>query len=146
MSHYNTHCNAHCNAQCNTADRPWHLRLHMNQSYHTHKWVMSRTQMCHVSHTPDSKDAGCITESCHIGVSHVTYEWVMSPMNESCPIRMSHVTHANVACLAHTKQQRRWVYEWFIPRMNVWCHIWMSHVTHINRLWHVTATECNATL
>ena len=33
-----------------------------------------------------------MNESCHIWMSHVTYEWVMSHMNESCHIWMSHVT------------------------------------------------------
>jgi len=35
----------------------------------------------------------CVYESCHIWMSHVTYEWVMSHMNKSCHIWMSHVTY-----------------------------------------------------
>jgi len=50
----------------------------------------------------------CVTshmnESCHIRMSHVTYEWVTSHMNESRHIWMSHViseqvtSHMNVSC------------------------------------------------
>ena len=55
-----------------------------------------------------------MNESCHMWMSHVTYEWVMSRMNESCQIWMSHVT-----------------YKW------VMSHLWMSHVTHTNQLFHI---------
>jgi len=48
-----------------------------------------------------------VNESCHIWMSHVAYEWVMSHMNESCCIWMSHVT-----------------YEWVMLHMNESCHIW----------------------
>jgi len=51
--------------------------------------------------------------SCHIWLSRVTYEWVMSHMNESRHIWMSHVT-----------------YEWVMSRMTESYHIWMSHVTY----------------
>ena len=42
-----------------------------------------------------------MNESCHIWMSHVTYEWVMSHTNESCYIWMSHVTHASHMRLLH---------------------------------------------
>jgi len=47
-----------------------------------------------------------MTELCHIWVSHVTYECVMSQTNKSCHIWMS-----NVAC------------EWVMSRTNESCHI-----------------------
>ena len=65
--------------------------------------------------------------SCHIWMSHVTYEWVMSYMNESCHICMSHTT-----------------YEWVMSIMNESCHIWMSHTTyewvmsHMNESCHIS--------
>ena len=58
-----------------------------------------------------------MNESCHIWMSHVTYERVMSHMNESCHIWMSHVkyesvmSHMNESCLT---------YKWVMSHMNVW--------------------------
>jgi len=72
-------------------------------------------------------------EACHIWMSHVTYEWVVSQMNESFHIWMSHVTyewvmsHMNESC--HIWMSRV-TYEWVISHMNEACHIWMSHVTY----------------
>jgi len=46
-----------------------------------------------------------MSDSCHIWMSHITYEWVMSHMNKSCEIWMSHVTyeqvisHMNESCI-----------------------------------------------
>jgi len=37
-----------------------------------------------------------MNESCHVWMSHVTYEWVMSRMNESC-----HISRADVPCAGH---------------------------------------------
>jgi len=119
---------------------------------------MSHTQMRHVSHTPDSKEAGCIKESCHIWMSHVIYEWVMSHMNESCQthkwvmshthptaktlgVCMSPVSHMNRSChtwMIHVTHMHKSchirmshvTYEWVMPHMNVSCHKWLSHVTH----------------
>jgi len=54
-----------------------------------------------------------VNESCHMWMSHVTCEWVMSHVNESCHMWMSHVT-----C------------EWVMSYMNESRHIWMSHVTY----------------
>jgi len=54
-----------------------------------------------------------MNESCHIGMSHVTYEWVMSHMNESCHKWTRHVT-----------------YEWVMSHVNESRHIWMSHVPY----------------
>ena len=71
-----------------------------------------------------------MNESCHIWMSHVTYEWVMSHMNESCHIWTSHVP-----------------FEWVMSQMNESCHIWTSHVTyewvmsHMNESRHGTYDE-----
>ena len=90
----------------------------MNESCHTHDWVMSHVWMRHVTH---------MNESCH------THEWVLSHvwmshvthLNKSCHtyesgmshIRMSHITHLNESC--HT-------YEWV-----------MNLDTHINESFHI---------
>ena len=65
---------------------------HMNESCHTHEWVMSHIWMSHVTH---------MNESCH------THEWVMSHT------WMSHVTHINESCHTH---------EWVMSHtwMNMW--------------------------
>ena len=85
----------------------------------------------------------------HVGMSHVTYEWVMSRMNESCHIftasspvaigiyhvLMSYATRRNESChvsMSHATylqhhlppQQVCHTYEWVMP------HVGMSHVTH----------------
>jgi len=113
--------------------------LHMNESCHTYKWVISLCEwvlshvwMCHVTHMNES----CYTYECvmsHMWVSHITvwmsfvthmnvsrhtYEWVMSH------IRMRHVTHMSESY--HRVNESCHTYEW------VTSHIWMSHVTHMN--------------
>jgi len=50
------------------------LMPRMNESCHTHKWVIS-----HMSHMDYSR---------HTRMSHVTYEWVISSMIESCHVWM----------------------------------------------------------
>jgi len=95
---------------------------HMNESYHTCKWVMS--------HTSDSvRYLGSYIP--HTNESFHTYDRVMSHMNGSCHthqilfdtlvrvfhIQICHVTRMNESCLT---------YEW------VMSHIWMSHVTHLS--------------
>jgi len=55
-----------------------------NESFYVHETVCWEIGIRHVTH---------MNESCHIWMSHVTYEWVMSHMNESCHIWMSHVTY-----------------------------------------------------
>jgi len=60
----------------------------------------------------------------HIWMSHVTYEWVTSHMNESCHMWMSPVT-----------------YEWVMSHMNEACHIWMSHVTYECVMSHVNESR-----
>jgi len=60
-----------------------------------------------------------MNESCHIWMSHATYEWVVSHMNESCHIWMSHATYECV--MSHIE--------------------WMSHVTYRNRGQYVDITD-----
>jgi len=71
-----------------------------------------------------------MNESCHIWMSHVTYEWVMLHMNESCHIWMSHVT-----------------YEWVMSNMNesltylslicaMTCAMTHSYVTWLTHMCH----------
>jgi len=87
----------------------WMRRVtHINESYHTYSWLMSRVWMSHVTHTLGTR------WQCHVQnvwMSHVAHR------NESCHTWTSRVTHMNESC--HTC-------EW------VMSHIWMSHVTHMN--------------
>ena len=101
MSHVWIYHVSHMNESCHT--HQWvmvHIWINhvtrMNQSCHTYEWVMVHIWMIHVTHN---------NESCH------TYEWVMSH------IWINHVTHMNESC--HT-------YQW------VMVHIWIYHVTHMN--------------
>jgi len=87
--------------------------LHMNSKFQClvtlmkyltfHKFIRD---MSHVNFYIKNSNCSCLitrmnclsvmshmNESCHIWMSHVTYEWVMSHMNESCHIWMSHVTY-----------------------------------------------------
>jgi len=106
-----------------------------------------------------------MNESCHIWMSHVTYEWIMSHMNESCHTWMSHVTyewvmpHINEPChawmshvtyewvMSHMNEScHTWMshmtYEWVMPHMNESCHTWMSHVTYRRVMSHIV-TDIN---
>jgi len=116
----------------------------------TYEWVIYVTCLCCTRVICMSH----MNESCHIWMSHVTYEWVMSHMNESCHIWMSHVTyewvmsHMNAACHIWMSQQHLKViyvtcvcctrvmmhvtYEWV---MNASCHTWMRHVTYEKVIW-----------
>jgi len=86
-------------------------------------------------------------ESCHIWMSHVTYEGVMSHMNESCHIWMSYVTYEWVTSHKTSNRQIKhvnesssctsceWVNEsssYAHESMSQWVsltypHMWMSH-------------------
>jgi len=59
-----------------------------------------------------------MNESCHTWLSHIPHEWVMSHMNESYPIFMSKVTY-----------EIHLTHEWVITHMNESYHIWISCVT-----------------
>jgi len=99
-----------------------------------------------------------MNESCHIWMSHVTYEWVMSHMNESsiavC-IFKCHAFHIyNCRALLKIKYQwwlfkfpfsgerlchtwmRHVTHWWGTLHMNGACHIWMSHVTYESVIAH----------
>ena len=65
------------------------IYTYMYELYHTHKWIMSRTWMTHVTN---------MNEACHNVIeSCQTYEWVM------LHVLMRHVTHVT----SHT-------YEWVV--------------------------------
>jgi len=81
-------------------------------------WPSRHMNECVTSHTNESRHIWIMShtnEPCHIRMSHVTYEWVMSH------IWMSHVTYEWV--MSHIWMSHV-TYEW------VMSHIWMSHVTY----------------
>jgi len=74
-----------------------------------------------------------MNESCHVWMSHVTYDWVTSHMNESCHIWMARISSAHLmSCQCVT------------PHVNESCHVPMSHVpfmyprviSHFFNVWH----------
>ena len=85
---------------------------------------------------------------------HVTYEWVMSHMNESCHIWMSHVTYERLICVAFedfywpspahvrmTIAMNHVAYEWVMARIwmsGVMAHIQMRRETCHHMPAHVT--------
>ena len=98
-------------------------------------------------------------ESCHIWMSHVTYERGMSHINGSCHAWMSYFPHEWVT--SHSNGPR-YTYESVTSHMNMGSHIqvtshmWMSHITNLTELYHTwnhryaplfeshhTATRCN---
>jgi len=99
----------------------------------TYVWVLSR-----------------MNESCHVCMSHVTYEWVMECVRRaSCHTRSSSVFHSPTwlstmicvyMCAYNWVVSRMYeschvwmspvAYEWVLSRMNESCHVWMSHVTY----------------
>ena len=114
--------------------------------------------MSHVTWCPWEMSPCQMNEPCHIWMSHVTYEGVMSHMNESCHIWMSHVpykgvmSHINESCqiykgvMSHTNKSRHLVpirnepmsHKWALSHMNESHHIYtnplkpewvMSHIT-----------------
>jgi len=142
----NESCSTHMDESCQWMVKSTHMNestvlscmkesCHIWMSHVTYEWVMSHiNESCHVtyewfnsqvmyervmSHLKQSCHTWALVqpksfiESCHIWMSRVTYEWVMSHINESCHMWMSHFT-----------------YEWVMSHMNESCHIWMSHVTY----------------
>jgi len=74
----------------------WLINMWFDVSYLWYEWFTSCTQnmqdLCLVYEWVVSRR----NESCHIRMSHVTYEWVISHisfMNEACHIWMCHVTY-----------------------------------------------------
>jgi len=101
---------------------------HLNGSCHWYDWVTS-----HMNYT-NAWVMSHMNESCHIWMSRVTYEWIMSH-------RMSHVTyeshlwmsHVTYACVmshpswpCHISWKSLVTYEW---------HTWMSHLIHAHVTW-----------
>jgi len=66
-----------------------------------------------------------MNEACHIWMSHVTCESVMSHMNQSCLAYEWVTSHMNQSC---HNWMRHVTYEWATAQMKESCHIWMSHV------------------
>ena len=86
-----------------------------------------------------------LNKSCHIWMSHVIIEWVMSHKNEWFCIRMSNVKYEWVMLSTDCKFEAPFyiTYQWVTSRMNESCHMSMSHVTyqwamsHINESCHI---------
>ena len=89
----------------------------MNQSY---GWVMSRPQI--TLHLEQFVRA-VYRVSCHIWMSHVTYEWAMSPMNISHVTRTDRITpravRAGRISVCHV------TYEWVMSPTNEPYHVWI---------------------
>jgi len=105
-----THMNQSCHTHEFVMPHTWISHVtHMNQSCHTHEWVMSHTwvgmfYMTYMSHVTR------VFESRH------AYEWVTSPIFMSCHTKSrhrawtitsrvwSHVTHMRESCRTHTSE------------------------------------------
>ena len=90
-------------------------------------------------------------KSCHIWMSHVAYEWVMSHTNESCRIWISHVIYEWVMLYTSAEEVKSqdlhdmtdsYAYEW-VMSPEVMSHTWLIHVntsvmSHIwlIHMWH----------
>jgi len=86
-----------------------------------------------------------INESCHISMSHVTYQWVMSHINESCHVSMSHVTYQWV--MSHTNEscqyKRGGIWSWSEFMRTHECNTLHTHpATHCNTLQHTAVMSC----
>ena len=99
----------------------------------------------------------CAYKSCHIWMSHVTFEWVMSYTRLTFLVDcISRGGHAHIHTHTHNRTlssynineschiwMRHFTYEWVTSHMNESRHIWMSHVTyewvtsHMNESCHV---------
>jgi len=128
--------------RCTRRKGTWPIHVWM-----IHTWMSSSSEMnLHAStdhaytHRQDLLEiygkllVTCVHEPCHICMSHVTYEWVMSHVNGSCYIHAGFARHLSLhvkyvqeswhVCMSHV------TYEWVMSRMNESCHVWMSHVTY----------------
>ena len=90
----------------------------MNESCHTHEWVMSYSHVTHMKEIVTHMNESFHT---HEWVCH-THELVMSHTWMSHATHMNEfVTHMNESCHTH---------EWVLS------HTWMSHVTHMDESCH----------
>jgi len=106
----------------------------------THSHVPSRdprhlthsnmTWLIHIWHDSFARATPHVNESCHMLMSHITYEWVMSHM------WMSQVTHVNES--DHTC----W---WVMLQVDESYHAWLSHVAysscHVTYVYILRATS-----
>ena len=97
--------------------------------------MLLMNESCHIwmSHVTYELFMPHMNEPCHVWMSHVTYKRVMSHTNESRHILMSHVTHEWV--MSHTNESRliqmsHVIYKWVTSCMNESCQIWMSHIIY----------------
>jgi len=79
-----------------------------------------------------------MNQSCHMWMSHVTYDSVMPRMNQSCHVEMSRMQWRVLAFFFtwHLTWLHRGggmshvTYESVMSYVNESCHIWISHVTY----------------
>ena len=147
-------------SQLNMACHPYELFVsRMKDSCHI--WMPScHVWMSHVAYErapqrvcKDNEGHGAHECVCHVCMSHVTRELVVSPMNESCHICMSHdmrMRYVTYECImSHTQEHyaeyanastdtapmsEGVTYAWVMSHVNEVCHIWMSHVTYTGAL------------
>ena len=89
---------------------------------HVTKWMGAMNELTQMVHMNERTQIvmSHINVSCHVWMSHVTYEWVMSHMIESCHIQMVYMNERTQIVMSH---------------MNEPYHIWMIHVTYEWALW-----------
>jgi len=111
---------------------------HMNESCHTHEWVMSHMQV-------EGSDGELIRHKIvmlHIWMSHVTYDWVMSHVwHADERVRVSvahihdHITHMNESCHSYIVGRiRRRVnppQDRHVTHMNESCHTYECVMSHM---------------
>jgi len=81
-------------------------------------------------HNWEKQNWNVMNELCHIWMSYVTHEWVMSHMNELCHIWMSYVTYECDIWMSNIWMRCVHMNE---LHMNELCHIWMSYISIIGQ-------------
>jgi len=121
-------------------------------SHVTYEWAMSQTNTLGVEvhgnilayiciQWSSTQDMSFCIISCHIWISHVTYEYVVSHMNESCHRQMPWASkcrwqsHINASCHRRHAWMGHVTYasvmsHMNMSRMNHSCHIWICRVTY----------------
>ena len=97
----------------------WHypFRLHTSfMTHHLHEWGMSHRK----------RDMSLMNESCHLRMSHVTYEWVLSHIKSSCHIWMFYVTYE---CVTHQMPHS------YVTWLMYTCHDSYEYVTCLIYTW-----------